>query len=78
MKATQTDRVLEFIRANPGCSSWEITVATGAVNVTGRVSDARAAGHTIDCIRRRDGRQGYVLRQAQRVTVGTQEGLSLL
>lgn len=66
---TQTDRVVEFIRANPECSSLEITLATGAVNTTGRVSDARAAGHQIVCARRRDGRQGYTYVEADPVQV---------
>ena len=66
---TQTDRVLAFIRTHPSCTSLEITLATGAVNVTGRVSDARAAGHRIDCARRRDGRQGYTLVEPEPVQV---------
>jgi hypothetical protein len=61
---SQTDRVVRFIRANPGASSWEITLATGAVNVTGRISDARAEGHLIECKRRADKRQGYTLVEA--------------
>lgn len=55
----QTDRVIAFIRSHPEATSLEITLATGAVNVTGRVSDARAAGVDIVCERRSDGRQGY-------------------
>lgn len=66
---TQTDRVVEFIRRNPGASSLEITLATGAVNVTGRVSDGRAAGHQIVCARRRDGRMGYTYVEPEPVQV---------
>jgi hypothetical protein len=41
-------------------------MALGLVNVTGRVSDARAAGFVIDCRRRTDKRQAYYLvEQAQ-------------
>lgn len=58
---TQTDRVVAFIRQHPGATSLEITLATGAVNVTGRVSDARAEGHVIECKRRADKHQGYTL-----------------
>jgi hypothetical protein len=63
MKRTQTDRVIEFIQDHPAATSWEITVATGTVNVTGRISDARAAGVDIVCERREDGRQGYRVRE---------------
>lgn len=52
---TQADRLLRWIRANPGTSSLEITVALGIVNTTGRISDLRAAGHVIDAKRDRDG-----------------------
>lgn len=59
MSATQTERVVAFIRSHPEATSLEITLATGCVNVTGRVSDARAQGIDIVCERRSDGRQGY-------------------
>lgn len=58
---TQTERLVRYIRANPEATSLEITLACAIVNVTGRVSDARAAGNDVRCIRRFDGRQGYVL-----------------
>ena len=64
---TQAERLLAYVRANPGVSSLEITLATRIVNVTGRVSDARAAGHDVRCIRRFDGRQGYVLVEPEAV-----------
>jgi hypothetical protein len=56
---TQTDTLIRFLRANPGATSLEITLATSLVNVTGRVSDARAAGFIVDCRKRTDGRKGY-------------------
>lgn len=49
--ATQVDRLIAYLREHQGASSLEITLAIGCVNVTGRVSDARAAGHVIDCKR---------------------------
>lgn len=58
---TQTDRLVDYLRSHPEATSLEITLATSIINVTGRVSDARAAGHQIVCARRRDGRQGYTL-----------------
>jgi hypothetical protein len=58
---TQTQTLISFLRANPGATSLEITMATSLVNVTGRVSDARAAGYTIECRKRTDKRAGYWL-----------------
>ncbi len=59
---TQTARLVAFLRSFPGASSLEITQTLRIVNVTGRVSDARARGVQIDCIRRSDGFRGYVVR----------------
>jgi hypothetical protein len=56
---TQTQTLIRFLRDNPGATSLEITLATSLVNVTGRVSDARAAGFIVDCRKRTDGRKGY-------------------
>ena len=74
---TQTERVVAFIRSHPEATSLEITLATGAVNVTGRVSDARAQGVDIRCERRSDGKYGFVVRSAWEapVTSGEQEPL---
>lgn len=58
---TQTERLIAFLRTHPEATSLEVTLACGIVNVTGRISDARAAGHVIECVRRFDGRQGYRL-----------------
>jgi hypothetical protein len=63
---TQTQTLIAFLRNNPGATSLEITLATSLVNVTGRVSDARAAGYTVDCRKRTDGRKGYwIVEKAQ-------------
>jgi hypothetical protein len=48
---TQVERLVAYLREHQGASSLEITLAIGCVNVTGRVSDARAAGHVIECKR---------------------------
>jgi hypothetical protein len=61
MKPTQTARLIAFLREHPEATSLDVTLATNIINVTGRVSDARAAGISIECVRRFDGRQGYVL-----------------
>jgi hypothetical protein len=57
----QTARLYAYLRANPGASSLEVTLALGIVNVTGRVSDLRAEGIPVRCAKRRDGRDGYSL-----------------
>ena len=51
---TQTDRLIRYLREHPGASSLEITMALALVNVTGRVSDARAEGFVIECRKRTD------------------------
>lgn len=66
---TQTERLVAYLRTHPEATSLEVTLACGIVNVTGRVSDARAAGHDIRCERRSDGRQGYVLVEPEPVQV---------
>ena len=58
---TQTERLIRFLRSHPQATSLEITLACEIVNVTGRVSDARAQGYVIECERRFDGRQSYRL-----------------
>jgi hypothetical protein len=47
---SQCARLLAWLRANPGSSSLEVTMALRIVNVTGRVSDLRAAGHIVECL----------------------------
>ena len=64
---SQTDRLVEYLRDHPEATSLDITLACGVVNVTGRVSDARAEGIDIRCIRREDGRQGYVVVEPEAV-----------
>lgn len=58
---TQTERLLTYLRQNPGISSLEITLALRIVNVTGRISDLRAAGHVIDCREDKTGTARYYL-----------------
>ena len=75
---TQTARLIAYLRANPGASSLEITHALALVNVTGRVSDARAQGVAIECRKRADGRLGYYIREARPAPLsGQQESLAL-
>ena len=66
---TQTERLIAFLHAHPEATSLEVTLACGIVNVTGRVSDARAQGVDIRCARRSDGRQGYRIVEPEPVQV---------
>ncbi len=66
---TQTDRLIRWLRGNPGATSLEITLACDIVNVTGRISDARAEGYVIECRRRTDKRQGYYLVESAQQTL---------
>lgn len=75
-RLTQTERLIRWLRANPGSSSIEITVALRLPNVTGRVSDARKEGHRIDAVRV-DGVFRYWLREGRSVDAGEQIGLAL-
>lgn len=74
---TQTERLIRYLRAMPGATSLEITYATSIVNVTGRVSDARAQGYDVVCERRSDGRLGYRVLERAPVTRGEQEVMAL-
>lgn len=76
MKGTQVARLLDYLRTHPGASSLEITKALDIVNVTGRISDLRDQGHTIDC-RKERGRDRYFLVQRSAVTTGVAVELGL-
>lgn len=52
MKMSQdTRRVVDWLRANPGATRFEMQQALGGVHVTARMSDARAAGVEFDKVR---------------------------
>lgn len=74
----QPARLLAWLRANPGASSIEITMALQVVNVTGRVSDLRAAGYVIDCSKDECGVDRYSVRDVRSVvTEGEAQVLGL-
>jgi hypothetical protein len=56
---SQTERLIRYVRAHPGCSGLEIIAALHLPKYTSRISDARAAGVEIECFRRGDGIRGY-------------------
>jgi hypothetical protein len=58
---TQTQRLIRYLRANPGASGLEIIHALAMPKYTSRISDARAQGIGIECRTRPDGRKGYYL-----------------
>lgn len=73
---TQTARLIAYLRSHPGATSLEITHALALVNVTGRVSDARAQGIDIECVR--DGSLSrYFVREHVAPLNGTQTRLAL-
>ena len=74
---SQAARLLRYLREHPGASSLEIVRDLSIVNTTGRVSDIRAAGYRVDCRKRPDGRDGYVVVEAAPVTRGEQTSLAL-
>lgn len=57
---TQTERLVGLL-TDRDMTSLELTMAGCGVNVTGRVSDARAKGHRIDVYRDDRGRFRYHL-----------------
>ncbi len=74
----QPMRLLRWLRDHPGASSLEITSNLWIVNVTGRVSDLRAAGYVIDCRKAPDGFDRYFVREARpEPLLGEQVGMAL-
>lgn len=71
---TQNERVLEFLRSNPGCTALDIAHGCHpwVSNPRARISDLRAKGYVIECVGGH-----YVVREPVAVTTGTQEVLSL-
>jgi hypothetical protein len=70
----QAARLLRWLRDHPGASSLEITRDLFIVNVTGRVSDLRAAGYTVECRKGPDKRDRYFVIERTPVLTGTQLG----
>lgn len=73
----QPMRLLRWLRANPDASSYEITKALLIVNVTGRVSDLRKAGYTVECRKDPERVDRYRVVESRPVTAGEQGGLGL-
>jgi hypothetical protein len=74
----QAARLLRWLREHQGASSLEVTAALSIVNVTGRVSDLRAAGYIIECRKGHDRRDRYFVREPRPEPIqGEQIGLAL-
>ena len=73
----QAARMLRWLRDHPGSSSLDITQALFIVNVTGRVSDLRAAGYVVECSKGSDRRDRYTVVEPKPVTQGETVGMGL-
>lgn len=60
---TQTERVLNYLRANPGATALDIAhgLHPWVSNPRARISDIRASGIPVQPIKRPDGRTGFVV-----------------
>lgn len=61
----QAMRMLRWLRDHDGASSLEITAALFIPNVTGRISDLRTAGYSIECRKGPDRRDRYYVQPAR-------------
>lgn len=73
----QPMRVLRYLRDHPSATSLDITRDLFIPNVTGRVSDLRAAGYVVECRKRPDGYDGYIVIEPRPVDRGEQTALAL-
>jgi hypothetical protein len=60
---TQAERVLAYLRANPGATALDIAHGCHpwVSNPRARISDLRAAGHDVQVVRRSDRKNGFVV-----------------
>jgi hypothetical protein len=60
-KQTQSDRMLRFIREHPSCSILDIVQGLDpfCANPRARISDLRAEGHVVSCVRDKAGVARY-------------------
>lgn len=62
MALTQAERLIAYLRANPGASSLEIIRDLSIVNTTGRISDIRKfPSLDVECRRDKHGVSRYFL-----------------
>jgi len=63
-KPTQVERLVRYLRSNPGASGLELVTNLAMPKYTSRISDARDQGYVIDCAKDRDGVNRYTIRDA--------------
>jgi len=68
---TQVQRVVRFLREHDGATILDITKGLDpfVANPRARISDARALGHQIDCIKDKDGRLRYYIDRDAKLTL---------
>ena len=71
---TQNERVLAFLRSNPGATALDIAHGCHpwVSNPRARISDLRAANYVIEPRKRADGKTGFWVREPTPVTTGEQ------
>lgn len=74
---TQTERLIRYLRANPGASGMELVTALRMPKYTSRISDARDQGIDIVCFKDDKGVNRYRVVDPRPVTAGEQVGLGL-
>lgn len=74
---SQAMRTLRYLREHPGATSLDITRDLYVVNVTGRISDLRAAGFNVRCMKRPDRLDGYIVVEPKPVDSGEQTAMAL-
>jgi hypothetical protein len=62
---TQAERVLAYLRLHPGATALDIAHGCHpwVSNPRARISDLRAAGYTVDMVKRSDHKNGFVVRE---------------
>jgi hypothetical protein len=76
-KPTQAERLLLWLRQNPGSTGMDIVVALRIPKYTSRISDLRAAGYVVECWADDKGIDRYTVREPRPVTTGEQQAMSL-
>lgn len=74
-RPTQVERLVRWLRANPGASGMEIITALRLPKYTSRISDARDQGIDIVCFKDADGVNRYRVVEPRPVTAGEQVAL---
>lgn len=74
---TQVDRLVAYLRANPGATAMELIRELAMPKYTSRVSDARDRGINVVCVKGDDGLNRYYILEPLAPLTGTQTSLAL-